>query len=40
MIKDWHQLLKTGCEIEKSGFRTAERRKAAVPINAVIAWRR
>ena len=38
-IEDWHRILKTGCEIEKSGFRTAERMKAAVTINAVIAWR-
>ena len=37
VIEDRHRILKTGCEIEKSGFRTAERRKAAVPINAVIA---
>ncbi len=38
-IEDWHRILKSGCEIEKSGFRTAERMKAAVTINAVIAWR-
>ena len=38
-IEDWHRILKTGCEIEKSGFRTAERMKAAVTVNAVIAWR-
>ncbi len=38
-IEDWHRILKSGCAIEKSGFRTAERMKAAVTINAVIAWR-
>ena len=38
-IKDWHKILKTGCDIEKSAFRTAERMKAAVTVNAVIAWR-
>ena len=38
-IEDWHRILKSGCEIEKSGYRTAERMKAAVTINAVIAWR-
>ena len=38
-IEDWHRILKSGCEIEKSGFRTAGRMKAAVTINAVIAWR-
>ncbi len=38
-IEDWHRILKTGCGIEKSGFRTAARMKAAVTVNAVIAWR-
>ncbi len=38
-IEDWHRVLKTGCEIEKSAFRTAARMKAAVTVNAVIAWR-
>ena len=37
MIEDRHRVLKAGCEIGKSGFRTAERMKAAVSINAVIA---
>ena len=38
-IEDWHKILKSGCDIEKSGFHTAARMKAAVTINAVIAWR-
>ena len=38
-IEDWRRILKTGCDIEKSAFRTAERMKAAVTVNAVIAWR-
>ena len=36
---DWRRILKTGRETGKSGFHAAGRMKAAVAINAVIAWR-
>ena len=38
-IEDWHRILKSGCKVENASWRTAERMKAAVTINAVIAWR-
>ena len=31
-IEDWHRILKSGCEIEKSGFRTAEGRRDLLEI--------
>ncbi len=38
-IEDWHRILKTGCDVEKTAHNTAERIKRAVTLNAVIAWR-
>jgi len=38
-IEDWHRVLKSGCRIEDSAHKTAERLKRAIAINLVIAWR-
>ena len=38
-IEDWHRVLKSGCNVEELQYKTAERLKRAVAINAVIAWR-
>ena len=38
-IEDWHRILKSGCDVEKTAHNTAERIKRAVTLNAVIAWR-
>lgn len=38
-IEDWHRVLKSGCEIEELGFKTAGRLERGVAIHAVIAWR-
>ncbi len=38
-IEDWHRILKSGCDVEKTAHSTAERIKRAVALNAVIAWR-
>ena len=38
-IEDWHRVLKSGCEIEEIGHKTAERLSRAIAINLVIAWR-
>ena len=38
-IEDWHRILKSGCDVEKTAHSTAERIKRAVTLNAVIAWR-
>ncbi|MQA88745.1 MAG: IS4 family transposase [Gemmatimonas sp.] len=38
-IEDWHRVLKSGCEIEELGHKSAERLGRAVAIHAVIAWR-
>jgi hypothetical protein len=38
-IEDWHRVLKSGCGTEKLAYRTAERLKRGIAINAVIAWR-
>jgi hypothetical protein len=38
-IEDWHRALKSGCEIEEIGHKTAERLRRAIAINLVIAWR-
>ena len=38
-IEDWHRVLKSGCQIEKKGHKTAERLKRSIAINMVIAWR-
>ena len=38
-IEDWHRVLKSGCQIEEIGHKTAERLTRAIAINLVIAWR-
>jgi len=38
-IEDWHRILKTGCDVERTAHGTAERIMRAVTLNAVIAWR-
>ena len=38
-IEDWHRILKSGCDVEKTAHNSAERIKRAVTLNAVIAWR-
>ena len=38
-IEDWHRVLKSGCNAEELGNKTAERLKRAVAIKLVIAWR-
>ena len=38
-IEDWHRILKSGCDVEKTAHNTAGRIKRAVALNAVIAWR-
>ncbi len=38
-IEDWHRILKSGCDVEKTAHSTAGRIKRAVALNAVIAWR-
>ena len=38
-IEDWHRILKSGCDVEKTAHNTAGRIMRAVTLNAVIAWR-
>ncbi len=38
-IEDWHRVLKSGCNVEELGNKTAERLKRAMAIKLVIAWR-
>lgn len=38
-IEDWHRVLKSGCNIEELGHKSAERLGRAVAMHAVIAWR-
>ncbi len=38
-IKDWHQVLKSGCRTEFLNLEAAERLPRAITIKAVIAWR-
>jgi hypothetical protein len=38
-IEDWHRVLKSGCEIEELGHKSAERLGRAVAMHGVIAWR-
>ena len=38
-VEDFFRVLKSGCRVEFLLFRTAERLRRAVAINAVIAWR-
>ena len=38
-IKDYHRILKSGCDVEKIAHTRVERIKRTVTINAVIAWR-
>ncbi|MFQ5343785.1 MAG: IS4 family transposase, partial [Anaerolineae bacterium] len=38
-IEDWHRVLKSGCQIDELGHRSAERLERAIAIRMVIAWR-
>ena len=38
-IKEWRRVLKSGCNLERLGMRSAERIERAATILAVIAWR-
>ena len=38
-VEDFFRVLKSGCRVEFLLFRTAERLRRAIAINAVIVWR-
>ena len=38
-IEDWHRVLKSGCQVEQIGHKTADRLRRAIAIKLVIAWR-
>ena len=38
-VEDFFRVLKSGCQVERMAFRSAERLQRGVAINAVIAWR-
>ena len=38
-IEDWHRVLKSGCRVEASRLKTAERLKREIAIDMVVAWR-
>jgi hypothetical protein len=39
MIEVWHRVLKTGCRIESRQLETADRRRVALTLFSLIAWR-